>query len=120
MVKSPRYIGRIVSVPLYYNFGFVGWQTISRADSTTLGLPFKHDVFVHQENCLCDVELGAQISFEIIPNEKRGEDHWRAIKARRYVGEPQRHKFGSVSGDMVFLFSKMKKFFSWITCEEPM
>ncbi len=75
------YIGRVVSVPGKDGFGFVGIKSLTKSDGSDHDLETANDIFIHQDDCSATLRVGLEVSFEAIPDKKRGEGYMRAMGA---------------------------------------
>lgn len=80
-VVEQRYFGRIVSIPGNDGYAFIGIGTVTKDDGTNHGLQTREDIFLHKDNCGSPLKVGMQITFDILPDKKRGGDTWCAIGA---------------------------------------
>ncbi len=83
--KANTYVGRIVSVPNGDGLGFVGIGSLTKSDGSYHDLKTIHDIFIHQDDCAVTLRPGLEISFEIVPDKKRGEGYMRAMGAMQVV-----------------------------------
>jgi len=80
-VVEQRYFGRIVSIPGNDGYAFIGIGTVTKDDGTNHGLKTREDIFLHKDNCGSPLRVGMQITFDILPDKKRGGDALCAIGA---------------------------------------
>ncbi|MBI2637185.1 MAG: hypothetical protein HYW81_03270, partial [Parcubacteria group bacterium] len=79
-----RYFGRIASVPGADGFAFIGIGSVTRMDGSPHGLATEQDIFLHKDDSAAGLEVGMEVSFEVIPDRKRGEGAYRAVAAVKH------------------------------------
>lgn len=82
---SRTYTGSVATVPNGY--GFIDINTVRASDGADHNLG-KFDIFVAQTESPAKLEVGLVLSFEVVPNPEKGDNHWRAFNVSEVlVGE---------------------------------
>lgn len=72
------YIGRIVTHNAEKGFAFIGIAGVALDNGETSDLATTHDIFVHKDDCAASLRVGLELAFEVIPDQSRGNGHFRA------------------------------------------
>lgn len=80
-----RYAGHIVSVPGADGFAFIGIGNVTQEDGSPHGLDTTEDIFLHKDDCAVELRVGTEVSFDVIPDRKRGEGTFRAVGTVEYI-----------------------------------
>lgn len=85
MTNEQRYIGTIASAPKGEGYAFIGITGVNKEDGAPHGLETEADIFLHRDDCSCDLVVGRELSFTVSPDRKRGENKFRAFGAVEFV-----------------------------------
>lgn len=86
--KLKQYLGRIVSVPEGDGYAFIGARTVTFEDGSQHDLGENlADVFLHQDDCDQRLRVGLTVTFDAVPNRKKGAGNYRAIGAVEHIVE---------------------------------
>lgn len=82
---SNRYVGQIVTVRLVDGYAFIGIATVSNIDCSHHDINTTQDIFLHKDECRSSLAVGMTVSFDIVPDTKRGDGCYRAQGAVEIV-----------------------------------
>lgn len=84
--EMKQYRGKVVTVRADEHYGFVGKATISFEDGSDHDLGKSvEDVFLHQDECGSELRAGMIVTFDVVPDRRRGANHLRAAGAVKVV-----------------------------------
>ncbi len=84
-MSAIRYLGRIASIPGANDFAFIGIGSVTQEGGSPHDLNTAQDIFLHKDDCAAELKVGMEISFDAIPDRKRGNDTFRAVGAIEHI-----------------------------------
>lgn len=85
MPRIQRYSGRVATVRAGEHYGFIGIGSVKKENGTVRGLKSDADVFIHQDDCDVPLQVGLEVTFEVIPDKQRGDRTFRATNVEQKV-----------------------------------
>lgn len=78
-----QYLGKVATREKAYCFISIG--SITTENGEPANLQSDQDIFLHMEDVSGDLKVGDSVTFEVLPDRKRGDGALRAVRAIRYV-----------------------------------